>query len=378
LEVDVAYKPGMTHYMADRISRLESGGRDETAFDDAVPAFAVRANTVRGLDAAKYVGDPTFRDIDRDAVLSAQAKDGYCQEVVKALNAGRRIPFFEDPDGILRRRADPDGAHQVVVPTSLQERVLHLDHASTLAGHAGESCVYAATRRYYDWEGMAADVVSYVKKCDSCARQRVRPLARRSPLTLFPATMPFQHIAVNLYVPLDKTAAGHRFILVITDRFTKLVRAIPMDGTSAVDCASVLLDYWVTAYGPPDRLLSDGGPQFTSHFWGKVCNLLSIEPKETSRRTHRRTGRRRGSTARCTRSSTTTWRNIRGRGTNSSGHVRWRIIVARTGAPRSRRTSWSTPWGCRAGHSRTSQKPGRTLSGRCAAPLPRSGPKPPS
>jgi len=142
--------------------------------------------------------------------------------------------------------------------------------------------MYAAMRRYYYWVGMAADVVSYVRKCDSCARQRVRPLARRSPLTLFPATMPFQDIAVDLYGPLDKTTAGHQFILVITDRFTKLVRAIPMDGTSAVDCASVVLDYWVAAYCPPDRLLSDGGPQFTSHFSGQVCNLLSIEPKVTS------------------------------------------------------------------------------------------------
>jgi len=60
---------------------------------------------------------------------------------------------------------------------------------------------------------MAADVVFYVRKCDSCARQRVRPLARRSPLTLFPATSPFQDIAVDLYGPLERTVASHRFIL---------------------------------------------------------------------------------------------------------------------------------------------------------------------
>jgi len=170
----------------------------------------------------------------------------------------------------------------VVVPASLQEQVLHLEHDATLAGHPGESRMYAAMRRYHYWVGMAADVVSYVRKSERCARQRVRPLARCSPLTLFPATMPFQDIAVDLYGPLARTAAGHLLILVITDRFTKLVRALPIDGTTAVDCASVVLDYWVAAYGPPDRLLSDGGPQFTSHFWGQVCNLLSIEPKVTS------------------------------------------------------------------------------------------------
>jgi len=282
LEIEVAYKQGMTHYLADSIYRLDSGASEETAFDDAVPVFGTRSNTVRGLDAANYVGGPTVRGINRDTVLSAQAADGYCQEVVKAINAGRHIPFFEDPDGILRRRAAPAGAHQVVVPASLQEQVLLFENDATLAGHPGESRMYAEMRRYYYWVGMAADVVSYVRKCDSCARQRVRPLERRSPLTLFLATMPFQDIAVDLYGPLARTAAGHRFILVIADRFTKLVRALPMDSTTAVDCASVVLDYWVAAYGPPDRLLSDGGPQFTSHFWGQVCNLLSIEPKVTS------------------------------------------------------------------------------------------------
>jgi len=255
LEFDVAYKPGMTHFMADSISRLKSGASDETAFDDAVPIFAVRTNTVRGLDEASYVGGPTVRDIDWDTVLSSQADDGYCKEIVKALNAWRHIPFFEDPDEIFRRRAAPDGAHQLVVPASFQKKVLHLEHDATLAGHPGESRSYAAMRRYYYWVGMAADVVSYVRNCDSCARHRVRTLARRSTLTLFPATMPFQDIAADLYGPLERTAAGHRFILVITDRFTKLVRAIPMDGMSAGDCASVVLDYWVGAYGPPDRLL---------------------------------------------------------------------------------------------------------------------------
>jgi len=247
LEFDVAYTPGMTHYMADSISRLESGASDETAFDDAVPVLAVRANTVLGLDAANYVGGPTVSGMNRDTVLSAQAAEDYCQEIVKALNAGRHIPLFEDPDGVRRRRAAPGGAHQVVVPAFFKEQVLHFEHDAALAGHPGGSCMYSAMRRSYYWVGMAVDVVSCVMKCDSCARKRARPLARRSPLTLFSETVPFLDIAVDLYGPLYRTAAGHRFILVITDRFTKLLRAIPMDGTSAVDCASVVLDYWVAA-----------------------------------------------------------------------------------------------------------------------------------
>lgn len=55
-----------------------------------------------------------------------------------------------------------------------------------------------------------------------------------------------------------------------------------MGRVKRVDCASALLDYWVAAYGPLDRILSDGGPQFTVRFWTQVCNMLSVEPKNTT------------------------------------------------------------------------------------------------
>jgi len=92
LEIDVAYKPGMTHSQADSAPRLESGASDGTPFDAAFPVFATRASMVRGLHAAKYDGGPTVRGIHCDTMLPAQAADGYCQEVLKALNAGRHIP----------------------------------------------------------------------------------------------------------------------------------------------------------------------------------------------------------------------------------------------------------------------------------------------
>jgi len=127
LEFGVAFKPGMTHYLADSISRLESGASDVTAFDDAVPVFATRANTVRGLDAANYDGGPTVHGINRGEVLSSQAVNGYCQEVLKALNVGRHIPFFEDPDGILLFRSKNQLRHKTGVtgPGELLNPIQH-------------------------------------------------------------------------------------------------------------------------------------------------------------------------------------------------------------------------------------------------------------
>jgi len=129
---------------------------------------------------------------------------------------------------------------------------------------------------------MAADVVLHVRNCANCARGRVRPLRAAAALHLFPATLPFQDIATDFFGPLAKTAAGNKYIMVITDRFSKLVRAISMGEIRAVDCASVFLHYWIGAYGTPFRVLSDGGPQFTAQIWHQVCNLLSVEAKVTT------------------------------------------------------------------------------------------------
>jgi len=283
LAFDIAYKPGQTHWLADGMSRLVTSGIDRSADDTDLPVFAVtRAETARGLKTANYVSGPTTRAIDKGEVATAQGEDPLCRKVVEALNAGRAVPFFEDSDGLVGRRATHDGVAQIVVPVPLRERVLRLEHETTLAGHPGESRMYAAMRRYYYWPGMAADVVLHVRNCASCARGRVRPLRAAAALELFPATLPFQDIATDLFGPLAKTAAGNEYIMVITDRFSKLVLAIPMGKIRAVDCASVLLDYWIGAYGPPDRVLSDGGPQFTAQSWHQVGNLLSVEAKVTT------------------------------------------------------------------------------------------------
>jgi len=146
-EFAVAYEPGMTYIMVNSISRLEPRGSDDTALDDAVPGFAVWANTVRVLDAASYLGGPTVRDINCRGMLLTQAAKRSCQETVKALNARRDILFFEDPNGIFCRRAPPQGAHQVVVPASLHRPVFILKNDATLSGNRKESRMYAAMRR---------------------------------------------------------------------------------------------------------------------------------------------------------------------------------------------------------------------------------------
>jgi len=110
------------------------------AVDTDLIVFAVtRAETARGLETANYVSKPTTRAIDKGEVATAEGEDPICRKVVEALNAGRAVPFVEDSDGLVCRRATHGVVAHIVVPVSLRERVLRLEDKTTLAGHPGES-----------------------------------------------------------------------------------------------------------------------------------------------------------------------------------------------------------------------------------------------
>jgi len=95
-------------------------------------------------------------------------------------------------------------------------------------------------------------------------------------LKLFPATDPFASLSMDLLGPLTETKTGNVILVIIVDRFSKLVRAVPLAGINATDVSSAFCRDWIYVYGPPDTVLTDNGPQFASPFFQGVCNLMGI------------------------------------------------------------------------------------------------------
>jgi transposase InsO family protein len=95
-------------------------------------------------------------------------------------------------------------------------------------------------------------------------------------MKLVPENEPLEFVAIDILGPLPKTAHGNRFLLVISDRFSKLTRTVPMRTNTALAVAKAFCDHWVFAYGPPRFLLSDNGTQFTAKLFVEVCRELGI------------------------------------------------------------------------------------------------------
>jgi transposase InsO family protein len=88
---------------------------------------------------------------------------------------------------------------------------------------------------------------------------------------------------MDILGPLTTTDRDNRFLLVITDRYSKLNRAFPLSTTTADVVAHVFFDGWVASgYGIPSILPTDNGPQFCAKFFQTFCKTLGVKQVFTS------------------------------------------------------------------------------------------------
>lgn len=131
-------------------------------------------------------------------------------------------------------------------------------------------------RQTYYLPHMANNVYTTIAQCESCVRSGRRYRHKRN-LQLFSASGPLDLGALDLPRPLSKTRQGNQYICLITDRYSKLMRAISTFKTSETHMADIFVDYWVVPFGIPTYLLMDNGPQFVGKFLTLVCGHLGVE-----------------------------------------------------------------------------------------------------
>ncbi|KAF4517515.1 hypothetical protein B566_EDAN006516, partial [Ephemera danica] len=75
--------------------------------------------------------------------------------------------------------------------------------------------------------------------------------------------------------PLPLTSNGNKYILFISDEFTKFVEVYALPDIKTETIANALLDF-ICIYGAPLRLLTDRGANYTSKIFQQLCEKLGI------------------------------------------------------------------------------------------------------
>jgi hypothetical protein len=189
--------------------------------------------------------DEIPREISLAELRYEQAND---PEIADLLTTGRSVrhPVIDvNDDGIAIGKAPLDGCEQILVPMALRPRFIYLKHYPRSAGHPGVTKMFRSMRNRYSWKKMYREIEDAVRSCEQCARNNVQERTRVNKMQQFTAQEPLQFVAIDILGPLPKTAHGNRFLPVISDRFSKLNRTIPMRTTTALAVAKAFCTHWV-------------------------------------------------------------------------------------------------------------------------------------
>ena len=146
--------------------------------------------------------DPIFTPISQDELVKAQLADPFCVEIRRKLIDGIVVPFELHDDAILCRQVSHE---QIVIPHSLKARVLHIHHYSGQAEHPGGRKLYNFIRPHMYWPALAVDCYALVRRCATCAKNRIKLRLKVNPLQLFPPSGSLESIAIDIFGDLLTT-----------------------------------------------------------------------------------------------------------------------------------------------------------------------------
>lgn len=123
---------------------------------------------------------------------------------------------------------------------------------------------------------MAVLCYATIRRCPQCARNRIELRKNVKQLPLFPTTAPLESVSIGRLGEFTRSTQGNIYLLLLTDRFTKMVKRIPMEGVSVTEFARHFVHHWVFNYGPPTNLLAEKGGSLTSTFLQDVWKLMDM------------------------------------------------------------------------------------------------------
>ncbi|CAB0035279.1 unnamed protein product [Trichogramma brassicae] len=170
---------------------------------------------------------------------------------------------------------------RLYVPTAIRPELLRQYHDSAEAGHPGSDETHRALQRHFYWRGMQQDVRSHIRDCNLCGRVK-KASSHPAPISSHTPTEPWKHVALDLMGPYPTTAKQHRYILVITDLFSRWVETFPVRADATTILLGILEREIFPRWGFPQAILTDNGTQFSSKKWTETLQRWQITPWTTA------------------------------------------------------------------------------------------------
>lgn len=171
---------------------------------------------------------------------------------------------------------------QLIIPRSLQASIFEQVHSSRCTGHLGVKRTIARLRRRFYWIHYKQVIADFCKQCVVCQKRNSPTKRHKAPMKQHLSGAPFERIALDILGPLPESYRGNKYILVVSDYFTKWVESYGIPNQEAITVTEVLVREFISRYGVPLQIHSDQGTQFESTLFQTLCMYLGIEKTRTT------------------------------------------------------------------------------------------------
>ena len=175
---------------------------------------------------------------------------------------------------LVRRRNGPS-LLLPYIPSSLVPSILALYHNSSFNGaHFGIQRTFYKLRDRYYWPNMFRDIERHIMSCIMCRKNKP---SRRKPdghlHSIIPPSVVWTRLAMDYIGPVPTSTDGNKYILVLTDLFSKYVVSKAVPDNTAMTAANFLLNDVFLIYGVPTEIITDNGSHFCSSLYETLLKL---------------------------------------------------------------------------------------------------------
>ena len=287
----VAHRPGKDNLNADALSRWE---------DMPEPDAEEREEHSTYIGSMNAPGPATYpRELQRSQILHSQATDPILKQVRLWICAGKPPEKQEvrvmsasaqqyarnfatldlAEDGILILKMGAQSC--ILVPDNLRDPVFRISHEHRPAGHFGVTAIIARMRKHWWYPGMATDVHTRVSVCHQCLAKIVKEKSKCGIHFPHRNGYPMQSIYIDLFGSLLESTNGNKYIMSMSDGFSRFVNLYTLPSKHGIGVAKVLVDGFIKTFGCPMQIHSDNGLEFNNEMVKEISWRLDILHTQT-------------------------------------------------------------------------------------------------
>lgn len=247
---DIVHRSGSLNKVADSLSRIPE------------------CQEVAVLDLTKLKTDRWYRRMLSEVVKNPQ-----------------KYPDFKVENDILYKHvlvqqkiSDNIPEWKIVVPSPNRKEIMNMYHDDPLAAHLGVYKTISRVSLLYYWPRMRNSIKRYVLNCKVCASCKHSNLPQAGLMgKCRNISFPFQLLSADLLGPYPRSKHGNRYLLVVTDWFTKFVFIQPLAKATSRAIVKFLENNVFLIFGVPQIFVADNGPQFISREFKALMHKYKVQ-----------------------------------------------------------------------------------------------------